>query len=132
MPKRLYQKPVAFINHHAAAIYLALVIFAAVAIGIMAMVLLNEVHKTNKLARDSKALATQNQQLIKAQQASRIESCKLTYGSYVKVFDPFFPPRKQQTPEQRRDWNKLLNIVQDLQRGCATQTMPEKKGGGTN
>lgn len=57
-------------------------------------------------------------------QASRVASCQKTYHSFIDVFEPFFPPPKKQTPQQKKDLQKLRNVVNHLAATCSQQTQP--------
>jgi hypothetical protein len=54
----------------------------------------------------------QSDQRISDIQASRIASCQFTYGAFLEVFEPFFPPPEKRTAEQKKNWRTLEDVVQ--------------------
>src|SRR4051812_37783217 len=55
------------------------------------------------------ALYYANRHRINDVQKSRVESCQRTYSSFLTVFRPFFPPRRQDwSIKQNEDWAKLV------------------------
>lgn len=83
--------------------------------------------KTAALSKATAHLALENSRRISEIQASRVESCKKTYGRVGEIFKPFFPP-KPRTKEQQAQIDKFQNTINSLQRHCSEQTKPEESG----
>lgn len=76
-----------------------------------------------RLLKVNNTLIQENNKRISEIQQSRIESCKLTYQAFGKVFEPFYP-RPPRTPEQQAQIDKFNGIIASFLRGCEAQVKP--------
>lgn len=134
MPKRV----VYWIKDNEAWIFLFATTVASVCLMITIAVVWSQIQRTRDLASDSKALSIENKRLAKENrrlgeqnrlrlheiQRNREISCRQIYGSYIEVFNPFFPPRPRQTPRQRAQLAKLKKLVIKFQNRCPEQISP--------
>ena len=82
--------------------------------------------KNADLTRTTALLTLENTKRINEIQDSRTQSCRDTYSSFDKVFEPFFPPVR--TKKERAMIAKFEKLVKTLKKSCPEQTKPKPRG----
>lgn len=83
-------------------------------------------HKNAALTRTTALLTLENTKRINEIQDSRTSSCRQTYLSFIRVFNPFFSHNP--SSEQRAQIVRFRKLIHQLANGCPKQTDTKKKG----